>query len=210
MSDHGATDAGGDVARIGPNAILQLIPVLDDVLGRAGRDALFAAADVPVPGPDSGMLPQDQIARLHVQVRRDHPAQAPEMMRRAGLATGDYILANRIPGFAQTIIKLLPPALGARVLSAAIAKHSWTFAGSGVFTIVARAPLTFSIAANPVVALDRAAAPICDWHAAVFECLFTTLVWRQGVEVTETACCAAGAPACIFELRPRAATRPQG
>ncbi|MBK5947605.1 bacteriochlorophyll 4-vinyl reductase [Rhodobacter veldkampii DSM 11550] len=202
MSGHNPSDAGGDVARIGPNAILQLIPVLDRAVGRTARDALFAQAGVAVPPPDAGMLPETDIARLHHTLRQTMPDQAAQLAREAGLATGDYILANRIPALAQKVIRLLPKGLGSRILSGAIAKHSWTFAGSGDFTIVSLTPLTFEIAANPVVALDRAEAPICDWHAAVFERLFTTLIWRQGVTVTETACCARGDRACRFELRP--------
>jgi len=185
-----------DTARIGPNAILQLIPLLDRALGPVGRRALFARAGVAEPAPDSGMLAQDQVIRLHRAVREDLPDLATSLARESGLATGDYILAHRIPGFARTLIRSLPHPLGARLLSAAIAKHAWTFAGSGVFAIERHRPLTVTIAANPL-----AVGPRCDWHAAVFERLFGALVWPK-VQVVETACCGCGDPVCRFEIGP--------
>lgn len=188
------------VARIGPNAVLQHLPVLDAVIGARLRGALMHRADVSEPAVDAGMLAEDQVARLHHAVRLYLPDRAPAIQRAAGLATADYILANRIPGAAQRFIRLLPPALGARVLSAAIAKHAWTFCGSGQFRVLWLQPLTFEIAYNPL-ARGPAAGPVCDWHRAVFERLFATLVWPD-VRVKETDCCATGAPACRFELRP--------
>jgi divinyl protochlorophyllide a 8-vinyl-reductase len=44
---------------------------------------------------------------------------------------------------------------------------------------------------NPLRAGERAAAPVCAWHAAVFECLFRALASPR-VQATETACEAAG------------------
>ena len=188
-------------ARIGPNAVLQHLPVLDAAIGQRLRDALLHRAEVDAPPPDAGMLPEPEVARLHHAVRLYLPDQAPAIQRAAGLGTGDYILAHRIPAPAQRLIRAVPGLLGARVLSTAIARHAWTFAGSGVFRVVSHRPLTFEIAANPL-ARGTAEAPICHWHAAVFERLFARLVWPE-VQVTETACCACGAPACRFELRPR-------
>ncbi|MDP3378305.1 MAG: bacteriochlorophyll 4-vinyl reductase, partial [Brevundimonas sp.] len=124
------------------------------------------------------------------------------LMRAAGLGTADYILANRIPRAARALIRALPAPLGARLLTAAIAKHSWTFAGSGRFSVVHTRPLTVEIAANPLACGARDA-PSCHWHAAVFERLYGTLVWPS-VQVRETACCACGDAACRFEIAPQA------
>lgn len=188
-------------ARIGPNAVLQHLPVLDAVIGRDGRRALLHLAEVPEPPSDAGMLPEDQVARLHRFVRLYLADRAPEIQRAAGLATGDYILAHRIPKVAHWAIRNLPAPLGARLLSGAVAKHAWTFAGSGAFRIVQGAPLAFEIRRNPL-ADESARAPVCAWHSAVFERLFATLVWPH-VAVQETACRACGDLACRFELHPR-------
>lgn len=183
-------------ARIGPNAILQMIPVLDRAVGPDRRRALFARAGVAEPPPDSGMLPQDQVVRLMRAVAHDLPQMAPHLTRTAGLSTADYILAHRIPLLAQGLIRALPRPLAARLLSAAIARHAWTFAGSGVFAIEGHRPLTVTIAANPLAVGTR-----CDWHVAVFERLFVKLVWPSA-KVTERACCGCGDAACRFVIEP--------
>lgn len=190
-------DAG---ARIGPNAVLQHLPVLDGALGERLRGALLHRAGVPLPSPDCGMLPEAQVIPLHRAVWLFLPDRAEAIQRAAGLAVGDYILANRIPRLARGLIRALPAPLGARLLAAAIARHAWTFAGSGVFTITSHHPLTFSTAQNPLAVGPPQ--PSCHWHAAVFERLFQRLVW-PGAQVTETTCCAAGDAACVFEIRPR-------
>ena len=192
-------------SRIGPNAVLQHLPVLDAMIGVRLRDALLHRAGVAEPPPDAGMLPEDEVARLHNAVRLFLPDRAASIQRAAGLATGDYILAHRIPPFAQRIIRALPAWAGARVLAAAIAKHSWTFAGSGVFRIASHTPLTFEIRGNPL-AVGAAEGAVCDWHVAVFERLFSTLVWPD-VRVVELSCSATGAAACVFQITPLAKPR---
>lgn len=186
--------------RIGPNAVLQHLPVLDAMIGVRLREALLHRAGVAEPQPDAGMLPEDEVARLHNAVRLFLPDRAPEIQRVAGLATGDYILANRIPVLAQQLIRALPAWAGARVLSAAIAKHSWTFAGSGMFRIVSYAPLTFEIRNNPL-AVGASAGPNCEWHSAVFERLFSALVWPDS-QVVELACSCSATPTCLFRITP--------
>lgn len=195
------TGAGHAVggALIGPNAILQLIAVLDREEGRVTRDLVVAAAGVEVPPADSGMIPEAEAARLHLAVRRMLPEPAAGILRRAGLATGEYILRHRIPRAAQWLIRGLPAPIGARVLSAAIARHAWTFAGSGGFRVRRGRGLVFEVVNNPLVMGLTAETPLCDWHAAVFERLFSRLVW-PGCRVEEVACIAKGDPACLFRI----------
>jgi len=163
--------ADGD-ARIGPNAILQLVAVLDQKLGRAVRDRVMQASGQVVPPPDAGMWPETACRAVHLAVYRDLPDEAEALMTAAGTATADYILAHRIPGPAKALIRLLPAALGAWALTAAITRHAWTFAGSGRFRVVSHRPLVLEIADNPL------GGP-CHWHAAVFARLYEALVWRN-------------------------------
>jgi divinyl protochlorophyllide a 8-vinyl-reductase len=166
-------------ARIGPNAILQLLPVLDRTLGRDTRDRLLQGIDLPP--PDAGMWPESACSAAHLAVWQGVP-DAEAILTEAGQGTADYILAHRIPTPAKTLIRALPGSLGARLLSAAIARHAWTFTGSGRFRVAAHVPLTFEIADNPLAFPGRA----CVWHAAVFTRLFQILVWpRTRVETTE-------------------------
>jgi divinyl protochlorophyllide a 8-vinyl-reductase len=149
------------------------------------------------------MIPEGDAARLHNRLRLEFPSRAPDLARAAGFATGDYILAHRIPKSAQQVLSLLPAPLAARALSTAIARHAWTFAGSGAFRVVD--PWTFEIDDNPLVRGEHGLAPLCHWHAAVFERLYATLVHRD-VRCVETRCGAQpGSHVCRFEVvrRPR-------
>jgi divinyl protochlorophyllide a 8-vinyl-reductase len=190
----------GPVARIGPNAILQLVPVLDAAIGSAARDALCAAAGIDELPSGNEMIDEAPVARLHQMLRRELPDDARSLSGEAGLATGDYILANRIPGVAQRLLILMPASLSARLLAKAIVQHAWTFAGSGRFRIASNRPLIFEIIDNPVVRGEQSGTPVCHWHAAVFERLFRKLV-ANDYAVQEVACGASGADACRFELR---------
>ena len=189
----------GDTARIGPNAILQLVPVLDACVGAAARQRLFLDAGVAELPDGRDMIDEAPVARLHQALRRDLPDIAPAVAASAGTATGDYVIANRIPAFARTLLRLLPAGLAARALSRAITRHAWTFAGSGTFRVASLKPLVFEITGNPIVRGERAERPVCDWHAAVFERLFRRLV-ADDYRVVETTCAAAAGAVCRFDV----------
>lgn len=190
-----------ETARIGPNAILQTIQVLDRTVGCDLRNVVMLQAGVVVPQPDVGMLPEADCAAVHDALRLLLPARAEALLRASGLATGDYILRHRIPQAAQTALRLLPRRVAARLLSRAIARHAWTFAGSGTFAVSGTDPLEFTVTGNPLIKGTSADRPMCHWHAAVFERLFARLLWPDA-SVTETACAATGAASCRFHVQP--------
>jgi divinyl protochlorophyllide a 8-vinyl-reductase len=192
---------GSAAALIGPNAVLQMLPVLEQQGGPALRDRMLRAAGLSAPPADTGMMPEGPAARLHQAVRRALPQDAPRIAAEAGRGTGAYILAHRIPQRAQSLLRRLPVPVANWLLARAIAQHAWTFAGSGRFEIAPGRPLRFRIHDNPVVRGERSDTPLCQWHAAVFEKLFTDLV-HPDLRVHETACCAMGAPACEFVVAP--------
>lgn len=182
----------GTGARIGPNAILQLLPVLDRTLGREARARLLHGIDLPP--PDAGMWPEAACRAAHLAVWQGCGDRAADILTAAGQGTADYILAHRIPAPAKALIRGLPAALGARLLTAAIARHAWTFTGSGHFRIAARTPLIFEIEGNPLAFPGRS----CVWHAAVFTRLFSALVRpATRVEATEVG------PVSRFLIHPR-------
>jgi divinyl protochlorophyllide a 8-vinyl-reductase len=192
--------AGRGAARIGPNAISQVARALQGALGPEstrelmGRAGLGAYAD----DPPSRMVDEDEVIALHSAVRsRLAPKAARGVARAAGLATGDYLLAHRIPRFAQGLLRALPAALASRILVAAIARHAWTFAGSGHFEAHGARPVAISIGACPICRGALAAQPLCDYYAATFTRLFSRLVHPRA-RARETECMAAGAPACRF------------
>lgn len=173
----GAEGTARFVGLIGPNAILQLLPVLKLRLGDARMQEICIAAHLSALPDGTAMIPEDDAARLHQAVRRLEPQRADFLLREAGQGTADYILAHRIPRFAQLVLKLLPSPLAARFLARAIAQHAWTFVGSGTFRAIS--PWCFEIDHNPLHAGedDRAASPV--WNAAVFDRLYHALV-RKG------------------------------
>lgn len=191
-------DAAHASGLIGPNAILQLLPVLERAGGTAFRDQVMAAAGVFERPGEEGMIPEGPAARIHQALRSLEPEMAPSLAWEAGERTARYILARRIPKPAQRVLRILPAALAGPILSRAIARHAWTFAGSGEFAVVG--PLTFAIRDNPIVRGEVSETPLCHWHAAVFEMLFRTLVDPQ-LRCVEQSCCAMGAPACRFVLK---------
>lgn len=187
-------------ARIGPNSVLQLVPLLDDTFGRDERDRLLRLSGMEELPTADGMMAEGPAAALHQALRAQYPALAPAMTRQAGERTGDYIIRNRIPVAALQVLSHLPPWLSGPLLANVIEKHAWTFAGSGRFRVVKRFPLTFELRDNPVVRGETADEPICHWHAAVFERLFTRIV-DPNLRCVETHCCASGADSCRFEIR---------
>jgi divinyl protochlorophyllide a 8-vinyl-reductase len=147
------------------------------------------------------MIPVGEAARLHVGLRGLLPApRAEAVLALAGRLTADYLLANRIPGFVQTILKLLPSRLAASALMRAISANSWTFGGGGRFSYKVGAHMEARIESNPLCSGLHAEKPACVWHAAVFERLFRALV-APSTRARETACCAHGNDCCRFQLQ---------
>lgn len=204
--------APDDVARIGPNAILRLIEALDERFGRTKTEAVFRAAgqhENLATLPDA-MVDERSITALYTSLPTQLGfADAAEVSAHAGLLTGDYLLAHRIPAAAQRLMKLMPAALAARTLLAAIDMHSWTFAGSGNFERQhveraggggrSRVYWRLSVANCPICRGASFAEPACAYYAATFERIFRHVV-AASARVTETECQANGASACVFEV----------
>jgi divinyl protochlorophyllide a 8-vinyl-reductase len=185
--------------RIGPNALTQLLPLLETAGGAELKERLLARAGV-VELPDmTGLIDEAPVARLHQAMRAELPDRAPGLAFEAGARTADYILAHRIPRAVQAVLRPAPAWVAGPVLSRAIAKNAWTFAGSGRFEVERAWPAVFLIHDNPVVRGERGERPLCHWHRGVFERLFRSLVTDRA-RVSETACCACGAEACRFEV----------
>ncbi len=187
-------------ARIGPNSVLQLVPLLDERLGTGPREMLLAQSGLSELPADEGLMEEGPAAALHQAVRATYPELATDLTRRAGLRTADYIISHRIPPVVMHLLQHSPPWLSAPLLAKTIEKHAWTFAGSGQFQVASKRPLVFELYDNPVVRGEQADAPICHWHTAVFQRLFNNLVDKD-IRCVETACCAAGSDCCRFELR---------
>jgi divinyl protochlorophyllide a 8-vinyl-reductase len=146
---------------------------------------------------------------------------AAEVSGRAGMLTGNYLLAHRIPWLVQRLLRWLPAPLAARVLIAAIQRHAWTFVGSGHFEVSSvpssatragsvpgsngvkgshrRARLLLRVGNCPICRGSTQSTPGCSYYSATFEQIFVALVHPR-TQVRETSCQAMGAPACVFEV----------
>lgn len=205
MSSSSALPAGpAPVARIGPNAIIRVAEVLPARAGAAVTAAVFESAGLAryLSEPPADMVDEAEVLRLHEALRRElGSARAHEALHAAGAATGDYLLAHRIPRPLQAVLRRVPARLAARVLLSAISRHAWTFVGSGLFD--ARPSLlgptsrawVVEIRDNPLCRGVVAEAPVCAFYAGTFERLFRELVHRD-CRVREIACEACGDEAC--------------
>lgn len=183
---------GSPLARVGPNALIQMDRVLSERLGDRMAARVFAAAEV-ARGDPGEMVPEADVRRLFDALATARPRDWPALAHEAGERTADYILAHRIPRAAHVVLPALPAWVSARLLARAIARHAWTFAGSGTFVVSSGRRLTLAIVGNTL------AMPDCPWHSGVFDRLFHRLVGSH-VSVLLSDCCTRGADACIFEI----------
>ncbi|MEO1138130.1 MAG: bacteriochlorophyll 4-vinyl reductase [Pseudomonadota bacterium] len=194
MSETPQRDAG----MIGPNAVLQMLPQIKKIGGDQLVTRMLWSAGITHVPDGTQMIPEGQAARLHRLLRKEEPELAPALAAAAGRNTARYILVHRIPKPVQVILRVLPAHAAAHLLSRAIAKHAWTFVGSGKFERLNA--WTFQITNNPVIRGETSDKPLCTWHAAVFEKLYRALV-HKSCRCVETSCCALRKnSACEFRI----------
>jgi divinyl protochlorophyllide a 8-vinyl-reductase len=177
---------------VGPNAVLQLAAALREeggdilaaeVFGAAGQAALLEA-------PPRAMVDEAVPAALfHL-----HPRRARAIAAAAGRRTADYVLANRIPAVVRRLLALLPPALSARLLLAAIRRNAWTFAGSGSCDVAVE---------GRALALEggRIEMPDAIWHRAVIGRMAARLV-DPATRVSKAVCPRSPDRTCLVMRRP--------
>jgi divinyl protochlorophyllide a 8-vinyl-reductase len=193
---------------VGPNAVTRIAEALAGEHRPGLVDAVFRDARLRdhLAVPPTRMVPEEDVARLYAALFLElGPDRARRVAREAGRLTGDYLLANRIPAFARHALRLLPRAMAARLLVSAIARHAWTFAGSGSFAwhspSAPGAPqMELVVQGSPLCRHVREPEPSCDYYAGTFERVFRAIV-DPAATVIETECMAAGASACRFAVR---------
>jgi divinyl protochlorophyllide a 8-vinyl-reductase len=196
------SQASAPAGRIGPNAIIRVAEVLQENFGPEVTAGLFAQAGLGhylLKMPEK-MVDELEVLSLHQVLRATlGDVSCADLTWKAGLKTADYLLANRIPKFAQLVFKLLPARLAARLLLKTIGGHSWTFAGSGQFSSEVGQTVVLTIRNNPLCRGVRNEQPVCDFYSATFERLFQVLVHPRA-QIEEISCEAQGDDACRFEL----------
>ena len=188
--------------RIGPNSITRLAEALSAVEGANTASRLFAGVglDAYLTDPPEDMVDEREAHALHTALRAAlGTRRAKTLGWIAGQRTADYLLQARIPKAAQVVLKAAPPGLASRLLTATMASHAWTFAGSGRFSARHGHTTVLSIAACPMCRDQTASEPLCDYYAGTFERLFARLV-HPSARARETHCQAMGDAACRFEI----------
>ncbi|NEV64220.1 bacteriochlorophyll 4-vinyl reductase [Thiorhodococcus minor] len=189
--------------RVGPNAVIRVFEALTAQRGADDAEAVFKTAglDAYLGAMPTEMVDEGEVIALQNALRQHLGVTAARPVARdAGMRTGDYLLAKRIPRPAQAILKLLPPKLAAKTLLKAIRGNAWTFVGTGTFDADAAYPPRIRIQNSPLCRGASSDQPLCDFYAGTFERLFRELV-QSKAQVTETACHAMGASDCEFEVR---------
>ena len=190
------------IGLIGPNAVTRLAQALAARKGEEILRAVFekAGLETYLAAPPVRMVDELDVAALHAaMINLVGPLAAADVSAEAGRLTGDYLLANRIPRLAQILLRLMPNPLAARILVRAVARHAWTFAGSGHFSYSFAPGLTLRLEGSPISRYLHTDEPACSYFAATFERIFSAMLGPQ-VRVTEIACTAAGAEACVFRV----------
>ncbi|MCG5501920.1 bacteriochlorophyll 4-vinyl reductase [Ectothiorhodospira lacustris] len=185
---------------IGPNSITRMAQALTRQQGDSVTVRIFETAGLAhyLSEPPTRMVDEKGVTALHRVMRETlTPEDARSVSREAGHLTAEYLLANRIPKPVQTLLRLLPAKPASRILLAAISRNAWTFTGSGRFQVDHGRTLELRITGGPICKEIQSHEPVCDYYAATFEHLFQSLVHKNTV-VRETACCAMGAPDCLF------------
>jgi divinyl protochlorophyllide a 8-vinyl-reductase len=175
-------------SRIGPNAIIQAAAALDAGYGRVITRRVFERAGLleRLENPPGHMVPEAEVTRLHLALRAVlGPEGSRAVAREAGLLTGDYVCANRIPAPVRWLLQNLPPRAASPLLLAAIRRHAWTFVGSGRLTIVPGPPVRVEIAGCQICRATLQDSAIGSFYAAAFERLFQQLVSPAAVAVEE-------------------------
>jgi len=190
-------------ACIGPNAVTRLAETITAMEGAPATARVFGACNLEtyLLAPPLGMIDEHEVADLHRELHKVFgDARARSIGGAAGRKTAEYLLDHRIPRVAQFFMRhLASRRSSARMLTAAIAKHAWTFAGSGKFTVSGTRRLVFSISGCPLCRSVASTLPYCNFYACTFEVLFQTLV-DPNAQVDEIDCQATGSSACRFSI----------
>jgi divinyl protochlorophyllide a 8-vinyl-reductase len=188
------------IARIGPNAITQMTCALEQLLGAQPARALLRGQGFGayLDSPPQGMVGELEVISLHTAVRDSLPGRDfHRVAGAAGRSTADYLLAHRIPAWLQPVLRACPARLSSRLLLGAIARHAWTFAGSGRFRAIPGTPVQITIEGCAMCCGAHAGQPMCDYYAETFGRLFAALVHPEA-RARETHCIAAGSSSCRF------------
>jgi len=184
--------------KIGPNAVLQTLSALDALEGPAARAEVEAGARLPEAWPE-GLIPERWFLEVVTATRATLDAhRAESVLALAGAWTAEYVAAHRIPGPFRALLAALPARLAVPLLLTAFARHAWTFAGRGRFTVEGAYPGIIRLEDCPTCRVPSSSPFGGAYYEQAFEGLLRLAA--PDVRVTELECRLSGAPACRFSI----------
>ncbi len=198
-----ATTATHGTGKIGPNAIIQTVAALQELLGDEGARGVLVrggAGDLPDHLPHALIDEREFHALVELLIEQIGSERTNQVMERSGQLTADYVFANRIPAFVRVLLRLLPPRLGLRLLLPAMQRHTWTFAGSGVFAYDLMPTPSLSIANGSLFDTPAMASAMCAYYRGAFEQMFRKLICPRAT-LHELECQARGDRRCRYAIQ---------
>lgn len=202
MLEQGAGAALDTAGKIGPNAVIQTVNALIELHGAAAAREVLERIGRPglIDYRPGSLIDEREFETLHRDlVGALGLGESGRVMARAGALTAQYVIANRIPRPAQRALRLLPRAIGLRLLLGAIGQHTWTFAGSGKFSYTLGQTRLLAIEHCLTARGITSDAPACAFYQAAFQGFLTTLIDSR-LRVREVHCASCGAPRCEFKI----------
>ncbi|NWJ45810.1 MAG: bacteriochlorophyll 4-vinyl reductase [Chloroflexi bacterium] len=201
--DHGNASVHPS-GKIGPNSLIQTVRAMRRIYGdeKARRILEEGGQGFLWDHHPGEMIDEGEFITLARMLYSNLGVQETlPLLRLSGNLTGEYVLANRIPKFAQRIIKFLPRKLRLKVMLNAIGKNAWTFAGSGKYSFTLSPQLQINLDESIIRhAISKANVPVCSYYTGAFETLLKTLVDAH-IQVEEIECAIRGDSRCVFQIK---------
>ncbi|MCD1627139.1 MAG: bacteriochlorophyll 4-vinyl reductase [Paracoccaceae bacterium] len=182
---------------MGSQTVLPLVAAIERRLGQDTAARLLDEArftQLPKPGEP---VRERQVAVLHQSLRREYPDLAEAIQREAARDAVDWLMQNRIPARARLLLSGMPWGMAVWMLGRNAAQNSWTFSGSGKFSLLSTSE--FQMIDNPLIRGERSNGPVCAWHEELLQHTFRRMAHSR-LSCVETSCMATGADACRFRL----------
>lgn len=170
------------------------------MLGSPTCRAVFARAALlrHLEEPPQRVVREHDAVRLHrALLARLGGADAAAVARIAGHLIGCHLLAHRIPWPAQRVLRAAPRPIAARLLTAVIARHTCTFAGSGRFAASFMGGLRLRLSGAPLCGPENPTGGVR--LAATFETAAAAIL-GPNVRVQVTQHGLDGARTCTFQV----------
>jgi divinyl protochlorophyllide a 8-vinyl-reductase len=168
-------------ALIGPNALIQTVRALHELVGPSATFAVLARADrldLLDQSPGEMVHAAEFTALVDALFATLPRSDATRVLFRSGELTAAYVIRNRIPAPIRLLLRGLPPSFALRLLLRAIRRHSYTFAGAAQFHYELRPTPLITLTGDPATG-TLPASRVEDYYHGAFSTFMRTLVTHK-------------------------------